>query len=104
MRKKNIKKQIWLDQTEANELKVKSSKALLSESEFIRLLIMDTKIKEKPGEEFYEAIKELRAIGNNLNQIAKVANSTGNINEIYYQTESKKWNQFIIDIKRNFLN
>ena len=39
MRKKNIKKQIWIDAREDELLKKKSKQAGLSESEFIRSLI-----------------------------------------------------------------
>lgn len=51
MRKKNIKKQIWIDAKEDEVLKKKSKQAGLSESEFIRSLVKGYRIKEQPTEE-----------------------------------------------------
>lgn len=51
MRKRNIKKQIWLDTKEDELLKKKSKEACLNESEFIRSLIKGYRIKAQPTEE-----------------------------------------------------
>ena len=51
MRKRNIKKQIWLDIKEDELLKTKSKEAGLSESEFIRSLIKGYRIKAQQTEE-----------------------------------------------------
>lgn len=42
---------------------------------FIRSLIAGCKIKERPPEYWGELIRQLSAIGNNINQIAHVANA-----------------------------
>lgn len=39
--------------------------------------IVGYKPKEKPSEQFYEEIKNIRNIGNNINQIARIANAKG---------------------------
>ena len=104
MRKRNVKKQYWINQVEAKELNRKSKLAGVNESDFFRMLIMKTELKEKPGPEFYEFEKLMRAIGINLNQIARVANKTGDINKTYYEEEAKKWNEFMIEVKKHFLN
>lgn len=103
MRSRTVKKQIWLNQKEAFILKKLSIESDLSESELIRQLILGTTLKEKPDDRFYEVMKEMRAIGNNLNQIARVANSTGKINYDLYKCEADKWNRFIVDIKKEYL-
>ena len=51
MRKRNIKKQIWIDAKEDELLKKKSKEAGLNESEFIRSTIKGYKIKAQPTEE-----------------------------------------------------
>lgn len=51
MRKRNIKKQIWIDVKEDELLKKKSKQVGLSESEFIRSLIKGYRIKAQPTEE-----------------------------------------------------
>lgn len=39
-----------------------------------------------------------------MNQIARVANSTGDINKEYYQKEADKFNEFMLKVKERFLN
>ena len=48
MRKRTIKKQLWLDSNENKLLKEKANKSGLTESEFIRSCIKGYKIKEQP--------------------------------------------------------
>lgn len=103
MRKRNIKKQVWLNKQEATDLRKKSKIAGMNESDFIRSAITNTVIKEKPDDRFYDFLKEMRHIGNNLNQIAKIANSTSLINASFYKTEYEKWNNFINKVKEEFL-
>lgn len=102
MRKRSIKKQVWLNRAEATLLKNKSKKSGLNESELIRRLITDSVIKEQPTEDLYIFLKELRAIGNNLNQIARRLNYDGKFNDKLYQEEAIKWNDFIVKIKKEF--
>lgn len=104
MRKRNIKKQIWLNREEAGQLKKKAKKVGLNEATLVRNLILGFEPKEKPDDRFYEAMKEFRSVGNNLNQIAKKANYLNYIDTSMYIEETKKLNAFIIDIKKQFLN
>jgi len=77
MRKREVKKNFYLSYKEDDELKRKCYLVGLNESELIRNLIMGFAPREKPGKEFYEEIKNLRQIGNNLNQLARYTNTTG---------------------------
>ena len=88
MRNRNIKKQVWLNREEATQLKKKAKKVGLNESELLRNLIIGFEPREKPGEEFYDTMKEMRAIGNNLNQIARKAHSLNFIDEPLYKKEA----------------
>ena len=73
MRTRSIKKQVWLNSRENELLKKKCMKAGLSESSFFRLVINDTQIKEKPDENFYKILNDLRGVAVNINQLARVA-------------------------------
>ena len=75
MRNRSIKKQVWLNSKENELLKNKCRKAGISESAFFRLIIENTEIKEKPDENFYKILNDLRGIAVNINQLARVANS-----------------------------
>ena len=99
----NIKKQFWCSREIANELSKKAKLTGLSESEVIRTLISNFEPREKPPQEFYDCLKELRAIGNNLNQIARKANSIDIIDKQFYQREARKLNEFILELKKEFL-
>ena len=90
-------------QTRSIFIKRKAKKCGLKEGILLRNLIDNFEPKEKPSEEFYETMQQMRSIGNNLNQIARKANSTGDINYQLYQHEAKKWNQFMIEVKRKYL-
>ena len=69
MRKYSIKKQFYVNQKEDDLLKVKSKKAGLTESEFLRSCIKGYKIKEQPTKEIREFTKQISGIANNINQI-----------------------------------
>ena len=103
MRNRRIKKQIWLNDEEDYILKTRSEAVGMNASDYIRKLLVGYKPKEKPSEEFYVAIKNIRAIGNNINQIARRANTLNNIDCELYKTEAIKWNNFMLDIKKEFL-
>ena len=75
MRRRLIKKQLWLSPGKDKILKEKSLSAGLNESELIRSFIKGYRIKAQPTEEIKQFQRELSGIANNINQIAKVANS-----------------------------
>lgn len=100
MRKRTIKKQIWINQNEDNLLKYKSKKSGLNESEFLRSCIKGYKVKEQPTKEIRDFLKQISGIANNVNQIALRVNVNGNIqtNDIKYLKENI--NQFILDFQK----
>lgn len=100
MRKRTIKKQIWINQNEDNLLKYKSKKSGLNESEFLRSCIKGYKVKEQPTKEIRDFLKQISGIANNVNQIALRVNVNGNIqtDDIKYLKENI--NQFILDFQK----
>ena len=53
----------------------------ISKSKMIRFLLYYKNIKEAPPVDYTVLIREMRAVGNSLNQLARVANAKGWINE-----------------------
>ena len=100
MRKRTIKKQIWINQNEDNLLKYKSKKSGLNESEFLRSCIKGYKVKEQPTKEIRDFLKQISGIANNVNQIALRVNVNGNIqaDDIKYLKENI--NQFILNFQK----
>ena len=71
-RKRNISLGIWLTQEELENLKTKISNTNLNQSAYIRKSILDKNITVIPG--IRDFMIELKRIGNNLNQITRLAN------------------------------
>ena len=100
MRERTIKKQIWINQEEDNLLKLKSRKAGLNESEFLRSCIKGYKIKEQPTKEIREFIKQISGIANNINQIAIRVNVRGYIKKEELEYLRNTINQFILEFQK----
>ena len=100
---KRIKKQFWLLPQEVAELKRKAEIAGISETAVIRLLIRGYEPREKPDGNFYEAMRKLSAIGNNINQLAVKAHALGFIDAPMLKNEALRWHQFQADVEATFL-
>lgn len=103
MRKRRNKKQFWFNDEEILTLRNNSNKVGMNESSYIRSLIMGYQPREKPDEEFYEFIKLLRAISNNMNQIAKKANVKGQVEAEEYTKNVELLFSFISEVKDKYL-
>lgn len=56
----------------------------MTKSAYVRQLIVGYEPKESPPADYFAMTRELKEIGNNLNQLAFVANATGLIDEATY--------------------
>ena len=101
--KVNIQKIVRFNRKEAQDLAAKAKKACLSEAGLIRLLIRGYEPKEKPDDRFYDVMRELSSIGNNINQLAAKANTLGFIDAPMLKNEAAKWNKFQSEIERTYL-
>lgn len=77
MRRWPVRIEIYLNEKQQQHLKEQAAIAGLSIQSYVRSLIEGHEIKPKPTAEYAAVLKELSAIGNNVNQIARVANSKG---------------------------
>ena len=103
MGKRTIKKQFWFSREETQMLQRKAKKACLSEAGLVRLLLKGYEPKEKPDDRFYDVMRELSSIGNNINQLAAKANSLGFIDAPMLKAEAAKWTKFQSEIERTYL-
>ena len=103
MRKRNIQKIVRFNRKEAQDLAAKAKKACLSEAGLIRLLIRGYEPKEKPDDRFYDVMRELSSIGNNINQLAAKANTLGFVDAPQLKKEAERWHKFQADVERTFL-
>lgn len=103
MSKRTIEKHILMTRAEAQDLQKKAKKACLSEAGLIRLLLKGYEPREKPDADFYETMKELSAIGNNINQLAVKANALGFVDAPQLKKEAERWHKFQADMERIYL-
>jgi hypothetical protein len=103
MRRRPVDKHIRLSAEEADDLARKAKLARLPEGALLRLLLKGYEPKEKPDARFYDAMRELSAIGNNINQLAVKANALGFVDAPQLQKEAERWHRFQADVERQFL-
>lgn len=103
MRKRNIQKIVRFSRDEAQDLQKKAKKACLSEAGLIRLLLRGYEPREKPDERFYDVMRELSSIGNNINQLAVKANALGFVDAPQLKKEAERWHKFQAYIERTYL-
>ena len=70
MRKRNRHVSVWMNEAEYLHLKAEAKKAGLGIDPFIRLLVSGVQLRPRPPDNIAALIRELHAIGNNINQIA----------------------------------
>ena len=69
---------------ELNFIQSQAKKSGFSVQEYLRRLVYDKPIQEKPPPEFHEVLKNLRQINNNMNQVAAKANAMNFIDTAKY--------------------
>ena len=74
MRKRQNRVEVRLDDAEDIKLHELMNDTGFNASQLIRSLIIGAEIKSRPPDIMPKILRELSAIGNNINQIAKVAN------------------------------
>ena len=79
MRKRNCRVQVRLDNKEYQGFMKAVRKSGLSQEVYLRHLINGVVPQDAPPPDYYHFMRELHGVGNNLNQIAKRVNSTGNL-------------------------
>ncbi len=99
LRKRSIRVQVWLNKEEKAKLEASAKKAGLSQETYLRALINGYVPKELPPPDYYAVMKELHAIGNNLNQIAARANAIGHIDRTTFQYEANWLRKAVLDIQ-----
>ena len=101
--KRRVKKQFWLSPQDARELKRKAKLCGITETAVIRILLHGYEPKEKPDDRFYDVMRQLSAIGNNLHQITVKANALGFLDMQKLNAEAERWHSFQADVERQFL-
>ena len=75
MRRREIQVKVRLDPVEYQKLQSDVRRSGLTQSAYLRQLLQGAQMREPPSRDYYRILTELNRIGNNLNQIVRVANS-----------------------------
>jgi len=85
LRNRNHRVEVYYNDEEFSELQKLVTKSGLRREEYMRQSSLNVTMKELPQLEFFDILKNLRQINNNLNQIAMKANATGIIDARAYR-------------------
>ncbi len=72
---------VWMNEAEYRHLKEQAELAGMGLDPFIRSLVAGVQLRPRPPGEYTKLLRELSAIGNNINQIAYWANARRGIRE-----------------------
>ena len=81
MRNRNNFIGLWLDDNEYSHLHEQCKASGMTASSFVRKLILSVEIHPRPPDTYAALLRELSAIGNNINQIAHWANARKSVSE-----------------------
>lgn len=94
---------VYLTNSEHKKLESFAAKSGYSKSSYMRQIFNRVIPPAMPPKEFYDFTYELNKIGVNINQIAKIANMTGNIEADKYKENYEKLQAIISDIQNKYL-
>lgn len=72
---------VRLSTQEKEKLKADAAACSLKTEPYIRKLIMGNVIRPRPPDDYVKLLREINAIGNNINQIAHIANAERHISQ-----------------------
>ncbi len=81
MAERNIKLSVRVSEREHAHLKRQAANAGLKVEPFIRKLIMGVEIRPRPPDNILQLIREINAVGNNINQIARKVNTENRVSQ-----------------------
>ena len=91
MRKRNNSINVRLNDTELEKLNENVLKSGLPREAFIRNVLNGVEIYPAPPVDFFNLIREIRRVGNNINQLVHYANGNGFV-------ESKKLSEHLTEL------
>ena len=81
MRSRSRHVSVWMNDKEYRHLRKQAELAGMGIDPFIRSLVSSAQLRPRPPDQYTALLRELSAIGNNVNQIAYWANATRSIRE-----------------------
>ena len=98
MRKRNIRYQLWLNDKEAERFNGLVNRSGLSREAYLRQLINGLIPNDAPPPDYHAMMRELRAIGTNLNQVAQKAHVLNVVDVKRYDDNVAMLNRAVVEI------
>ena len=98
MNNRNIEIKVRLNRKEAESLNKRVKKCRLSREGYLRHLINGEVPREAPPPEYFEFMRELHNVGNNLNQVAQKAHVLNVIDVKRYDENCRRLEKLIRDV------
>jgi len=99
LRKRDVHVQLWLNRKEAETLSRSAKKCRLSQSAYLRHLIMGIAPKEAPPPDYYAMMRQIYHVGTSLNQIAMKAHTLNVIDAQRYDESFRMLKDIILKIE-----
>lgn len=99
--RRGIRKTFRFNRAEAQDLEKKAKKACLSQSDLIRMLLKRYVPPEKPGEEFYDKLSEMRSMADRLERMSMQVNDPEAAKQ--FEEEARRWHLFQADLEKEFI-
>jgi len=98
MQKRNVEIKLRLDKKEAESLNKRVRKSGLSRESYLRHIINGLVPTDVPPPDYYNMMRTLHGIGNNLNQIAQKANVLNVVDVKRYDENTAALDNAIVEI------
>ena len=79
MKARTYKKLLRLNQDEQERLRYLSKSTGLNQEQVLRKVLMDAPLLERPTADYIKMSRQIASLGNNLNQLAHIANASGKV-------------------------
>ena len=100
MRSRNEHVQLWLNRKEAATLARRAKACGITQSAYLRHLIMGFVPREQPSPDYYAFMRSLYSLANNLNQIAQKAHVLNVIDAQRYDRYARMTEDLVREITR----
>jgi len=104
MRAREVQINIRLNPRELRHLDTMAQRSQLTRSAYMRFLANGMQPKEAPPQDYYAMMREIHALGNNLNQLAHRANCTGEMDAMSIEAAIAEIRQSIKGITQKMIS
>lgn len=99
-RKRTHRVEVAMNDVEYEKFLSKVNECGLTKQKYLLMLISNRIPQPRPSSDFLEVIKQLRKIGNNINQLAVIANKNGSIDIMKFKKAMEDLNHEIVEIRK----